>query len=51
MFKVNGLHLHVYGLEPGWLGASFGLRSCYVRIIIIRIGSKNKLIVKLTKTC
>ncbi len=26
----------VYGLEPGWLGASFGLRNCYVRIIIIR---------------
>ena len=25
-----------YGLEPGWLGASFGLRTCYVRIIIIR---------------
>lgn len=25
-----------YGLEPGWLGASFGLRNCYVRIIIIR---------------
>lgn len=24
------------GLEPGWLGASFGLRMCYVRIIITR---------------
>jgi hypothetical protein len=24
------------GLEPGWLGASFGLRICYVRIIITR---------------
>ena len=25
-----------YGLEPGWLGVSFGLRNCYVRIIIAR---------------
>jgi hypothetical protein len=24
------------GLEPGWLGASFGLRNSYVRIIITR---------------
>jgi hypothetical protein len=24
------------GLEPGWLGASFGLRISYVRIIITR---------------
>ena len=23
-------------LGPGWLGASFGLRNCYVRIIITR---------------
>ena len=23
-----------YRLEPGWLGVSFGLRNCYVRIII-----------------
>src|SRR6266516_5249151 len=28
--------LSVYGLEPGWLGTSFGLRNCYVRIIITR---------------
>jgi hypothetical protein len=42
-----------YGLEPGWLGASFGLRICYVRIIIIRNiitylivnGNVNKIIV------
>lgn len=26
----------LYGLEPGWLGASFGLRNCYVRIVITR---------------
>ena len=26
----------ISGLEPGWLGASFGLRICYVRIIITR---------------
>jgi hypothetical protein len=26
----------INGLEPGWLGVSFGLRSCYVRIIITR---------------
>ena len=32
-----------YGLEPGWLGASFGLRTCYVRIIIIRYVSDLKL--------
>ena len=24
------------GLEPGWLGVSFGLRSSYVRIIMTR---------------
>jgi hypothetical protein len=24
------------GLEPGWLGVSFGLRNCYVRVIITR---------------
>lgn len=27
---------NINGLEPGWLGASFGLRICYVRIIITR---------------
>ena len=26
----------INGLEPGWLGASFGLRNSYVRIIITR---------------
>ena len=25
-----------HGLEPGWLGVSFGLRTCYVRIIMTR---------------
>ena len=28
--------VYLYGLEPGWLGASFGLRISYVRIIITR---------------
>jgi len=28
--------IYIYGLEPGWLGALFGLRSSYVRIIITR---------------
>ena len=37
------IYLLLYGLEPGWLGASFGLRNCYVRIIITR-GKKNKYI-------
>jgi hypothetical protein len=27
----------INGLEPGWLGASFGSRNSYVRIIIIRM--------------
>ena len=30
------LYIELYGLEPGWLGASFGLRISYVRIIITR---------------
>ena len=29
-------YVTTHGLEPGWLGASFGLRICYVRIIIAR---------------
>jgi len=35
MVRSNRI-LSVYGLEPGWLGVSFGLRNCYVRIIITR---------------
>jgi len=35
MIRSNRI-LSVYGLEPGWLGVSFGLRNCYVRIIITR---------------
>ncbi len=27
----------IHGSEPGWLGASFGLRISYVRIIMTRI--------------
>jgi hypothetical protein len=34
------------GLEPGWLGASFGLRSSYVRIIITRNMVVNNCIYK-----
>jgi len=30
------IYIYLYGLEPGWLGVSFGLRNCYVRIIITR---------------
>lgn len=32
----NKLAFKINGLEPGRLGASFGLRNCYVRIIITR---------------
>jgi hypothetical protein len=36
----------ISGLEPGWLGASFGLRICYVRIIITRNTILNNCIYK-----
>ena len=32
----------LHGLEPGWLGVSFGLRTCYVRIIMTRYVSLKK---------
>ena len=35
-FKSDILCFIIYGLEPGWLGASFGLRNSYVQIIITR---------------
>ena len=37
--RSNRIFSDIYnynGLEPGWLGASFGLRICYVRTIITR---------------
>jgi hypothetical protein len=34
---------NIHGLEPGWLGASFGLRNSYVRIIITRYMVETKL--------
>jgi hypothetical protein len=37
----------ISGLEPGWLGASFGLRSSYVRIIITRNMILNNCIIKI----
>jgi hypothetical protein len=39
LYRINGL-------EPGWLGASFGLRICYVRIIITRNTILNNCIYK-----
>lgn len=35
--RSNRIFSEVYGLEPGWLGISFGLRISYVRIIMTRI--------------
>ena len=46
-FILKYINIFFYGLEPGWLGASFGLRICYVRIIIIRITIKNIIIILL----
>jgi hypothetical protein len=34
--RSNRIFSELYGLEPGWLGASFGLRISYVRIIMTR---------------
>jgi hypothetical protein len=34
--RSNRIFSVLYGLEPGWLGASFGLRISYVRIIMTR---------------
>ena len=36
VYNLNNTCSNIYGLEPGWLGASFGLRNSYVRIIITR---------------
>lgn len=36
IFSVKAFNHLINGLEPGWLGASFGMRNCYVRIIITR---------------
>ena len=30
-------YIRYNGLEPGWLGVSFGLRSSYVQIIMTRL--------------
>lgn len=35
-FESDILCNNLNGLEPGWLGVSFGLRNSYVRIIMTR---------------
>ena len=37
------------GLEPGWLGTSFGLRTSYVRIIITRYEQLKYILFKLIR--
>jgi hypothetical protein len=34
--RSNRIFSVICGLEPGWIGVSFGLRKSYVRIIMTR---------------